>query len=54
VPIDPLRPWPQTKEAAEALCIKETLAGRLGAAHEFGISRMGLYKTLQKHRLASA
>jgi two-component system response regulator HydG len=48
----------QTKEAAEVVCIREALArnnnNRLRAAHELGISRMGLYKKLHKYGLANA
>jgi two-component system response regulator HydG len=48
----------QTKEAAEVLCIKDALArnnnNRLRAANDLGISRMGLYKKLQKYGLAKA
>jgi transcriptional regulator with PAS, ATPase and Fis domain len=48
----------QSKEAAEVLRIKQALAknnnNRLRAASELGISRMGLYKKLQKYGLATA
>jgi transcriptional regulator with PAS, ATPase and Fis domain len=48
----------QSKEAAEILRIKQALAknnnNRLRAASELGISRMGLYKKLQKYGLATA
>jgi DNA-binding NtrC family response regulator len=48
----------QSRVAAEVLRIKQALAknnnNRLRAAHELGISRMGLYKKLHKYGLATA
>ena len=47
----------QTKETAEVLHIREALAknnnNRLRTAHELGISRMGLYKKLQRYGLVN-